>query len=62
MKTLTQIASSLFGILVFVGVVKGLNASDLGGADLGQILGAIVDGVADLTIYLVPNIWQVLSG
>lgn len=62
MKTLTQIASSLFGILVFVGVVKGLNASDLGGADLGQILGAIVDGVADLTIYLVPNIWQALSG
>lgn len=62
MKTLSQIVSSIFGVLIFIGVVKGLNASDMGGADLGQILGAIVDGVADLTIYLVPNVWQAITG
>jgi len=46
---------------VFIGVVKGLNASDIDGASLGQIMTAIINGVADLTIYLLPNLWEALS-
>lgn len=57
-----RIITGTLGALVTVGVFKGLNGSDLGGADLGQILSSIVDGVADLTIYLVPTVWDAISG
>lgn len=57
-----KLVSGTLGSLVALGVFKGLNESDLGGADLGQILSSVVDGVADLTIYLVPTLWNALTG
>lgn len=61
MKTISRVVSWVVSALVFIGVVKGLNASDIDGANLGQIMTAIINGVADLTIYLLPNLWEALS-
>mgnify|MGYP001660890828 FL=1 len=61
MKTISRVVSWVLSALVFIGVVKGLNASDIDGANLGQIMTAIINGVADLTIYLLPNLWEALS-
>ncbi|MCG7467174.1 hypothetical protein MHY13_03375 [Corynebacterium sp. ACRPE] len=61
MKTISRVVSWVVSALVFIGVVKGLNASDIDGASLGQIMTAIINGVADLTIYLLPNLWEALS-
>lgn len=62
MKSVTQAVTSIVGILIFIGVVKGLNSSDLGGTNVGEIAGSIIDGVADLTIYIVPTIWELFTG
>lgn len=61
MKTISRVVSWVVSALVFIGVVKGLNASDIDGVSLGQIMTAIINGVADLTIYLLPNLWEALS-
>ena len=61
MKSIGQLVSGVLGVLVLIGVVKGLNATDMGGADLGELMGAIINGVADLTIYLIPNLIEALS-
>lgn len=55
MKTIGQYIGGAIGILVLIGVIKGLGDSDLGGDGVGDVALSVINGVADLTIQLVPT-------
>lgn len=55
MKTIGQYILGILGILVLIGVVKGLGDSNLGGDGIADVALSVINGVADLTIQLVPT-------
>lgn len=61
MKTIGQYIGGIIGILVLIGVVKGLGDSDLTGDGIGDIALSVINGVADLTIQLVPTTLDAIS-
>lgn len=62
MNTLRNYIGGLISLLVGVGILKGLGESNIGeGADLGEIASSIINGVADLTIRIIPTIIDALG-
>lgn len=54
--------SSIFGVLVTIGVFKGINQSDATADGVAGVATSIIDGVADLTIRLIPTLIDFVNG
>ncbi|HZK32100.1 MAG TPA: hypothetical protein VFC72_04220 [Corynebacterium sp.] len=61
MKTIGQYLGGIIGVLILIGVIKGLGDSDLTGDGVGDIALSVINGVADLTIQLVPTTLDAIS-
>lgn len=61
MKTIGQYIGGIIGVLVLIGVIKGLGDSDLTGDGVGDVALSVINGVADLTIQLVPTALDAIS-
>lgn len=61
MKTIGQYLGGIIGALILIGVIKGLGDSDLTGDGVGDIALSVINGVADLTIQLVPTTLDAIS-
>lgn len=62
MQAISKIFGTIVSILVVIGVVKGIGEADMpDGFDLQTLLASIINGIADLTIFLIPQIIQAVS-
>lgn len=59
-----KIIGYVFGALVVIGILKGAGQVDLSGGQqsLGDAAMAIINGVADMTIKLIPTVLDAISG
>lgn len=62
MQAISKILGTIVSILVVIGVVKGIGEADMpDGFDLQTLLTSIINGIADLTVFLIPQIIQAIS-
>lgn len=62
MQTISKVVGTIFTILVAVGVIKGIGDADMPeGFDLQTLLTSIINGVADLTVFLIPQILEAIN-
>lgn len=62
MSSFKNFVGGVLSFLVIVGIIKGLGASDLTGGDsIGDIALHIINGVADLTVLLIPTVIDAIS-
>ena len=57
-----KIIGGIVGTLVLVGVLKGMGDAEMEeGFSIVELASAIIDGIADLTIYLIPTIIEAIG-
>lgn len=56
MSSIGKIIGGIATVLVVIGVMKGLGDANMeNGFSIIELAGAIINGVADLTIFLIPT-------
>lgn len=62
MSSISKIVGGIVGTLVLVGVLKGMGDAEMeGGFSVVELASSIVDGIADLTIYLIPTVIEAIG-
>lgn len=62
-KTIKKVVGFILGVLIIIGVVKGLaayNSSAESGKSVTDIFMFVILGVRDMTIFLVPTIFDLV--